>query len=84
MSAPLTEQEILEKLTAIFRQVFDDETIIARPEMTAADVKRWDSLSHIDMIVLVEEAFGIRLPTREVVRLQNVGDLIRVLQHREQ
>jgi acyl carrier protein len=75
----MTEPEILSKLTGIFRDVFDDETLVARPEMTAHEVDRWDSLSHMDMILLVEEAFGIRFRTREIADLMNVGDLVRLI-----
>jgi len=76
----LTDHEILEKLTPLFREIFLDETIVVKPETTAADVDRWDSLSHIDMIILVEESFGIRVPTREVTRMKNVGDLVHLIQ----
>jgi len=75
----MTETEILSKLTGIFRDVFNDETLVARPEMTAHEVDRWDSLSHMDMILLVEEAFGIRFRTREIADLMNVGDLVRLI-----
>jgi acyl carrier protein len=75
----MTETEILSKLTDIFRDVFDDETLVARPQMAAHEVDRWDSLSHMDMILLVEEAFGIRFRTREIADLMNVGDLVRLI-----
>ena len=75
----MTEAECLARLTPVFREVFRDEAIVVRPEMTAQDVARWDSLSHIDMIVAVEEAFGVRIPTREVTRMKNVGDLVRII-----
>ena len=75
----MTEQEVLDRLTPIFRSVFDDDSIVVKPEMTAKDVERWDSLSHIDMIMLVEQSLKIKIPTREVSRMQNVGDLVRVI-----
>jgi len=83
MNDALSDQAILRQLTDVFRQVFDDDTIVARMDMTAADVKKWDSLSHVDMIVLLEETFGIKIPTREVARLRNVGDLVRCVQARK-
>jgi acyl carrier protein len=76
----LTEAEILLKLSEVFREVFRDPTITATPEMTADDVEKWDSLSHIDMIIYAEEEFGVRLPTRQVINLENVGDLVRLIQ----
>lgn len=79
----MTDAQILESLSGIFRQVFDDDSIVATPEMTASDVERWDSLSHVDMIVLVEETFGFRIPTREVMDMKNVGELVRLIQSRQ-
>jgi acyl carrier protein len=75
----MTHDEIVTKLTAVFRHVFNDNSLTLTPEMTAADVANWDSLSHVDMIVSVEEAFHIRLSTREVATLENVGGLIAVI-----
>ena len=74
------ESEILSRLTPIFREVFLDDSVTATLNLTADDVEYWDSLSHVDMIMLVEEEFGIRIPTREVTRMKNVGDLVRVIQ----
>ncbi|MFT4174136.1 MAG: acyl carrier protein [Rhodocyclaceae bacterium] len=76
----MTEDDILARLTPLFREVFQDHALTATPSLTADDVERWDSLSHVDMIMLVEEAFSIRVPTREVTRMKNVGDLVRVIQ----
>jgi acyl carrier protein len=75
----MTDEDILNKISIAFREVFQDPTIVARPEMTASDVDKWDSLTHIDMIMMVEEAFGIRIPTRAITGMKNVGDLIRVI-----
>ena len=75
----MTEQDVLDRLTPLFRNIFRDDTIVVRPETTAADVERWDSLSHIDMIMLVEEEFRMRFPTRDLTRMKNVGDLVRLI-----
>ena len=40
---------IREKMQKIFREIFEDETIILRNEMTAEDIEDWDSLSHIQI-----------------------------------
>ncbi len=75
----MNQEEILTQLNDIFRTVFDDKSIVAKREMTAEDVERWDSLSHVDMIVMVEEHFGIRIPSWQVANLKNVGDLVDII-----
>ena len=63
------------RLTAIFRDVFDDESLVLRDDLTAEDVENWDSLTHINLIVAIEKEFRIRFTTAEVSGLKNVGEL---------
>jgi len=67
---------VLEKLTAIFREVFDDEDIVIGPETTANDIEGWDSLSHVNLIVAVEARFNIRFNKKELLTFRHVGDLL--------
>ena len=75
----MNEQDILAKVTSVFRDVFQDDSIVVRKDMTADDVQNWDSLTHIDMIMLIEEEFGIRVPTRAITTMKNVGDLVGII-----
>jgi len=63
------------RLSTIFRDVFDDESLVLRDDLTAEDVENWDSLTHINLIVAIEKEFRIRFTTAEVSRLKNVGEL---------
>ncbi len=65
----------MDTLTEVFRQVFDDPTIVLTPQTTANDVEGWDSLSHINLIMAVENRFNIRFKQKEVLGFKNVGDL---------
>jgi acyl carrier protein len=71
---------IYSKLNTIFRDVFDDETIVVVPTLSAQDVPEWDSLSHIRLIVAIEVAFEVRFSTTEIAGLTQVGDLVKLLQ----
>jgi acyl carrier protein len=64
-----------ERLQNIFRDIFADDGLLLREDMTAADVKNWDSLNHIDLIVAVEREFKIKITTAEVTKLKNVGQM---------
>jgi acyl carrier protein len=70
------DDPILNDLTAVFREVFDDDALVLKPEMTAEDVDGWDSLAHIRLILSVQKKFGIKFSPVEMNRLKNVGDLI--------
>ena len=70
----------LEKLNVIFSEVFDDDALIIKPEMTANDVEGWDSLSHVNLIIAVENKFNIRFSQKELLVLKNVGDLLNCIE----
>jgi acyl carrier protein len=71
---------IIEDLTAVFREVFDNNDIVLTPEMTANDIEGWDSFSHMNMIVAVEIKFKITFKQKEIYGFNNVGDLINSIQ----
>ena len=72
----MNRNEIIERLTVIFHEVFNDNTIVLRDDMTAKDVEGWDSLTHMLMITKVEEVFGIKFKLKELNKLKSVGDLV--------
>jgi acyl carrier protein len=71
---------ITERLTPIFRDIFDREDLTPTPTLTARDVAEWDSLSHIRLIVAVEKEFGIKFALGELQSLQNVGEMIALIE----
>lgn len=76
----MNRNEIVEKLTNVFHEVFNDNSIVLHDEMTAADVENWDSLTHMLMITKVEELFGIKFKLKELNKLKMVGDLVSVIE----
>ena len=69
-------EDITNRLNSIFREVFEDGSIQVTQEMTANDVEKWDSLSHLAMVIAVEKEFRIKFKLKELVSMKNVGDLI--------
>lgn len=74
------EADTRTRLEAVFREVFDDDTIVVRPELTADEVEGWDSLAHIRLILTVQKAFGVRFTPRETAQLANVGELAALIE----
>ncbi len=64
----------------IFRDFLADDTIDLKPETTADDVEGWDSSNHINILLAVEERFGIRMSTREIEKLKTVGSLAELIE----
>lgn len=72
----MEQSVIFEKLTAIFRSIFNDETIEVSRELTADKVANWNSLTHMLMIGEVENTFSVKFKLRELGKLDDVGKLV--------
>lgn len=72
----MTQDEILAKLTEIFRDVFDEDSIVLTRDTTAEDIEEWDSLNQIKLILACEKGFGIKLKPRDINTLGNVGEMV--------
>ena len=72
-------QDVLEKMTPIFREALDTPDLILNEELDATKVENWDSLNHISLIIALEEAFFIQFETEELVALVNVGDMAKLI-----
>ena len=68
--------DTLQRVTDVFRDVFDTPDLVVNRQTTAADVLGWDSLMHVRLVIGIEKAFGIRFSSSEVASFANVGDLI--------
>jgi acyl carrier protein len=74
--------DIVARLTPIFRDVFNDNTLVVTEGLNADDVATWDSLSNINMIVAVEKAFGAKFSIKDVRNLKDVGELIALIKRK--
>lgn len=72
----MNDDEITLRLTRIFREVFNQPDLEITRATTADDVRGWDSLKHVELMVTIEAGFGVRFKVVEIGRLRNVGDLI--------
>lgn len=78
----MTEEQILNALTEIFRDVFDDPSLVISADTTADDIEGWDSVAHINVVVASEIRFGVKFKTSEIEELKDVGEFVKLIQKR--
>lgn len=78
----MTRTQIMEEVTEIFHEVFDDEDIVLTEETTAGDIEDWDSLMHITLITELENHFQIKFKLKEVTGMGNVGETIDLIEEK--
>lgn len=67
-----------EIMSEVFRIPLDKIT----PDIRIHEVSTWNSLTHIELVVSIEERFHIQLTEDEIVAMTSVGDAERILKER--
>lgn len=73
---------VLSKMAGVFRRVFDDENIQLVDATTAQDIPGWDSLTHINLIIEIEEEFDLKFTVDDIAGLKNVGEMVAMVERK--
>lgn len=80
----MKREQILEQVTEILREEFEDDELEVTEATTAEDVEEWDSLTYLSLIHEVEVAFKIKFFIGEIQEFRNIGEMIdSILKHLE-
>lgn len=80
----MDKSAIVDKVKDILVGVLKHENFEMKDEVTASEIKGWDSLSHMIIITEIEKAFSIRFRLKELNKLNNMGALLDLIQAKSQ
>lgn len=75
----MTREEVFEKINELFRDVFENDSLVITETTTAKDVAGWDSLTHLSLMTDIEAEFDITFMLSEVQGSKNVGELVNAI-----
>lgn len=67
--------EILNEVQSIYREVFENPSLVITNSMVPADIHEWDSLTHVLLISKIEKKFGIKFSLDDMLSFENIGDI---------
>jgi len=72
-------QEVDGEVDNLLSEVLQISASTITEDLAMKDVDAWDSLKHMELIVSLEQRFGVQLDFDEIVAMQSVGEIKRVL-----
>lgn len=78
----MNRDEVLHKLQIIYRDVFDNDSIVLSESTMADDIEGWDSLSYLNLVSEIEEDCNITFTLNEIMNIHNVGEIIDIIVHK--
>jgi acyl carrier protein len=73
------DNHLLNRLQAVFRTFFKNESIHLTETTTTEEIENWDSITHLNLINEIENQFGISFSFEEILKMKNVGELIEII-----
>jgi acyl carrier protein len=67
--------DVHQRLESVFKEVFNDDSLSLRDDMSSRDIPGWDSVAHINLMFAIESNFGIQFVGNELAEYNNVGEL---------
>lgn len=62
----------MDNLKEILASVFQMKAADITDDITMTDVERWDSLTHMKLIVALEETYGIEIGAEQIMTMKSV------------
>jgi acyl carrier protein len=70
------------RLKALLADVLQLSEARVAQDLAMKDVETWDSLKHMELVAAIERAYGLELTFEEIVGMQTVAEIRRVLSAR--
>ncbi len=67
-----TNTELLNKIQTVLAQALKVEVTDISPETAFGDLPQWDSLGHMELMILLEEQFGVEINADTITELVSV------------
>lgn len=65
-----------ERILEIFSRVMETPAGSLTADSSPATVEAWDSLKHMNLVLALEEEFGIRLTDEQIMKMVTVGAIV--------
>ena len=76
----ISDEEVRQRVVDVLAEEFELDSVRLTPEATLYDDLGLDSLDAVDMVVVLEKAFGVKLSDEEAVRaVRTMQDLFELI-----
>ncbi len=78
-SLPVEDSALVERLAAVFEQTFAHDAARFHPDTVPDDVRKWDSIGHMNLVAAMEAAFGVEFEVDEIMEMVDVRKILEIL-----
>ena len=79
MEMPVHSSTCDQRLESAFRQALALPGNFYVRSAQFNEMRQWDSIAHLQLVVAIEDAFGIRLDPSDVIDLKSYAEAVRII-----
>jgi len=76
----MSSQAILERITPIFREVFNDNELEVTLDLATDEIDEWSSITQALLLATLEKEFKIKFKLREVIVMNDVATIVSLIE----
>ena len=73
----------MKSFNEVVSEVFSVNQVDIKDEMTSQDIPGWDSMNYLMLISSLESEFGITFTMDQIVNATTLGDLRKIVEHKD-
>ncbi len=70
---------LVDQLAAVFEETFGHDPARFQPDTIPDDVRKWDSIGHMNLVAAMEDAFGVEFEVDEIMEMVDVRKILEIL-----
>lgn len=78
----LGSARVFEQVRRIFRECLDQPFPDFSRSLTPKDIRKWDSVKNVELLLRLEEVFSLEFDPSELSRMHNVGAICDVIEEK--
>jgi len=74
---------MIETIRQIMAQVFQVDSAIISDHVTQKEIEKWDSLRHLNLMIALEEKFGLSFEPEEISELTSMDRITEMIKKKQ-
>ena len=76
----MTTESLTDQVCQIAADIFNVEPADLGPETSGASIDSWDSMQHLNLVLALEQEFGVALGPEEIEAMTTIAAIVEVIE----
>jgi len=75
----IKQKDLNQQVQAVLVEALKVEPVLVTPELSFGDIPQWDSMGHMEVMMLLEENFGVEINPDTIANLVSIPEICKYI-----